>query len=220
MKKILQVRILFLSLILLSCYEVSSQETTIRPNEINSFPDQENTFTELSPLNFNLALQTGFQVIPGDNKGVFFQSINPEIEHTLSQNISIFAGVQQTWIQNLNHFSRTQEGELSMAKTNASYSLFYAGGSYQVNPRLRLSGVAWKQFDQKSILEKKPLAPNFDAKGFQLYMNYRISDKVHINASFNYEQGSNLLFNSFHQPYSPFGVSPVLNNNHGFFYPY
>jgi hypothetical protein len=102
----------------------------------------------------------------------------------LSKKFTAFAGVQQTWIQNLNQFQLNHDGKLAVMQTNSSYLLWYGGGIYQVNPKIRLSGLVWKQTDQQSVMQRKTESPNFDAQGFQIYMNYQISDNVQINASF------------------------------------
>lgn len=163
-----------------------------------------------APYHVTMNMEAGFQSSPFFKEGTYFQRLNPEISYILSKDFTAFAGVQQTWIQNLNQFQLNKDGRLDITQTNATYMLWYAGGSYQLNPKVRLSGLAWKQTDQQSIMQRKTASPNFDAQGFQIYMNYQISDNVQINASFNYSHGNpgNYRYNDFQNPFSPFGVSP------------
>ena len=155
-------------------------------------------------------MEAGFQSSPFFKEGIYFQRLNPEINYMLSKEFTAFAGVQQTWVQNFNQLRLNHDGNFEITKTNTSYMLWYAGGSYQLSPKIQLSGLAWKQVDQQSIMQIKTEPPNFDAQGFQLYMNYQISDNVQINASFNYRQGNsgNYFYNDFQDPFRPIGISP------------
>ncbi|HOI32756.1 MAG: hypothetical protein PHG67_08135 [Bacteroidales bacterium] len=177
--------------------------------EISQLAD-ENKKVERSKFNVSMNLEAGFQTGSLSKKGTYYERINPQINYELSKNFTGFAGVQQTWIQNLNQLSINSEGNWKVNEINANYIIFYAGGSYQINPNLRLSGMAWKQADQQTIIQRKNNTSDFNARGFQLYMNYRITNNLQINASFNYQNGNsgNFFYNEFQQPYNPFGVSP------------
>lgn len=171
-----------------------------------------------TPFHVSLNMEAGFQSSPYFKEGTYFQRLSPGINYMLSKKFTAFAGVQQTWIQNLNQFQLNHDGKLAVMQTNSSYLLWYGGGIYQVNPKIRLSGLVWKQTDQQSVMQRKTESPNFDAQGFQIYMNYQISDNVQINASFNYSHGNpgNYRYNDFQNPFSPIGVSPY--NNRGTFF--
>ncbi|MDD3638394.1 MAG: hypothetical protein AB7D35_00010 [Bacteroidales bacterium] len=182
---------------------------SIQPLEISQLA-KDQKHVERSKFKVFVNLEAGFQSAYLSKKGTYYQRINPQINYKLSKNFTAFAGVQQTWIQNLNQFKLNEEGSWKVDHIDANYMLWYAGGSYQVNPNLRLSGVAWKQTDQQTIIQRKGNTPDFNARGFQLYMNYRITNNLQINASFNYRNGNsgNFLYNEFQQPFTPFGTSP------------
>ncbi len=205
--------ILFILLLLiLSGMNISAISQSVMPNnqfEGASIASKDNDSPK-APFHITMNMEAGFQSSPFFKEGTYFQRLNPEISYILSKDFTAFAGVQQTWIQNLNQFQLNHDGKIAITQTNATHMLFYAGGSYQLNPKVRLIGLAWKQTDQQSIIQRKTAVPNFNAQGFQIYMNYQISDNVQINASFNYSQGNpgNYRYNEFQNPFSPIGVSP------------
>lgn len=162
-----------------------------------------------SPLSTSLNLGFGLSSQFSGNT-MTYQQINPTIRYQLNDRFSLFGGIAYTSFQNLDtYYISSTENSFETTTSNFNLGRIFMGGSYMVNPKLRLDGMVWKQqtmnTDSRVLMNNKP---NFDAQGLNLRLNYQLSDKVQINAAFNYSKGYDPFYNpGMYNPFMPVGSS-------------
>lgn len=151
-----------------------------------------------SPLSTSLNLGFGLGSQFSGNT-MTYQQINPTINYQIDKRFSIFGGVAFTSFQNLDtYYISRSENSIESQSSNLNLGKIFVGGSYMLNPKLRLDGMVWKQqtmnTDSKALHNKQP---DFDAHGLNLRLNYQVSDKVQINAEFSYSKGNDPFYNPY-----------------------
>lgn len=168
-----------------------------------------------SPLSTSINLGFGLSSQFSGNT-MTYQQINPTINYQLNERFSLFGGIAYTSFQNFDsYYIKGVENSFESVSSNFNLGKIFVGGSYRVNPKLRLDGMVWKQqtmnTDSKALLNKKP---DFDAHGLNLRLNYQVSDKVQINAEFSYSKGNDPFYNPYRNDFfMPGSSSPFFFND-------
>jgi len=144
---------------------------------------------------FDLTLGTSFSTGRG---GLFStQSISPRLSFEPGKNFSLVIG------SFLSTSQLSQGGSLTGLSTQFSGGVpgrfmsatFYAMGSYNVNPRLTITGGGWVERNNLNSvshqMQMNPQAFNINAGGMVMGMEYRISDNLRFGAQINVSRGHN-----------------------------
>ncbi|MBU1370757.1 MAG: hypothetical protein KJ578_03785 [Bacteroidetes bacterium] len=201
-----------LIVLVLTTNQVLTQETVQSNFQPQLNVEPETAVADKDPLSVGLNLNFG---LVGQFSGntLSYQEINPNLRYNLSNRFSLFGGISYSVFQNMDiYYIKDTENSFETFNSNFSLGTIHVGGSYMASPRLRVDGTVWKRVtlnnNSKVLLNNQT---NFDAQGLNLRLNYQISDKVQIEASFNYSRGNDIYSN----PFTPYTTSPFLNN--GFF---
>lgn len=196
--------------------QIAKAQETVEPRFQPAIGSQAgfNTTTK-SPLSTSLNLGFGLSSQFSGNT-MTYQQINPTIRYQLNDRFNLFGGIAYTSFQNFDsYYINSTENSFESRSSNFNLGKIFVGGSYMVNPKLRLDGMVWKQqsmnTNSKVLLNEKP---NFDAQGLHLRLNYQLSDKVQINAAFSYSQGNDPFYNPYrNNPFMPGSSSHFFFND-------
>jgi hypothetical protein len=132
------------------------------------------------------SLKMGSQFASGMNGNtVFGTSISPSAIFPVKPKFSIEAGISY---QSL--FINTGNRESSLSGSNHfSTGSIFVSGLYELNPKVTLRGTAWKQFDLSSP-KLNPRAIDFEAEGINVGIQYQVTEKFRVEASFEYSNGN------------------------------
>lgn len=201
---------LFTGIILLTSFaQLSIAQETIEPRFQPAIGTQAAglNIDSKSPLSTSLNLGFGLGTQFSGNT-MTYQQINPTINYHFDKRFSIFGGVAYTSFQNYDtYYINSSENRFESQSSNFNLGKIFVGGSYMVNPKLRLDGMIWKQQTMNTdskVLQNK--LPDFDAHGLNLRLNYQVSDKVQINAEFSYTKGNDPF-------YSPYRNNSFMNGS-------
>lgn len=85
----------------------------------------------------------------------------------------------------------------------------FTEGRYSLNPRLTLSGSAYKQVNTNTH-SMNPKALDYGMQGVSVGFDYKISEGLHVGAQFNYQNNTNPYYNPYYR-FSPYGMYPGVN---------
>jgi len=203
-------------ILLTSFSQIASAQETIQPRFQPAIGSQAG-FNSTAKSPFSTSVNLGFGLSSQfSGNTMTYQQINPTIRYQVNERFSFFGGIAYTSFQNFDsYYISSTENSFESRSSNFNLGKIFVGGSYMVNPKLRLDGMVWKQqsmnTDSKVLLNEKP---NFDAQGLQLRLNYQLSDKVQINAAFSYSQGNDPFYNPYrNNPFMPGSSSPFFFND-------
>lgn len=183
-------------------------------NELNTFqPANElDRPTILQQDNMDFGLQTGVSFTKFSKKGhAFSKFVAPNLSQQLNDKVRVTFGsvVSNTHINN--PFYSSENATLKGIQVNSA-SLF-ARADYQVSPRLIIGGTAYyKHSLMKPMTSDNNFQDNFDSKGMQLDLNYRISTNSSVNVSVNVSEG-NEFYPGIH--HDPFNTNNLFMQPHG-----
>jgi hypothetical protein len=165
----------------------------------------ENTFKP----DVSVTLGTSFTSF-GQGFNAFGTYIMPEVTMPVSKKFSIRAGLGYSSM-----FISTPENTGSIfGQNNSQYGTVYVSGLYQVNPKLRIAGTAFKTFDvAPRNNELNPRALDFSNEGLMIDVEYKVSDHFRINAGFSYQKRN--PYNYFYNP-AGYNMHPSPFQNNGF----
>jgi predicted porin len=132
------------------------------------------------------SLKMGSQFATGMNgNSIFGTSISPSVIFPVKPKFSIEAGISyQSLFLNSRNSESTQSGS-----NHFSLGSVYVSGLYELNPKVTLRGTAWKQFDLSSS-KLNPRAIDFEAEGINIGVQYQVTEKFRVEASFEYSNGN------------------------------
>lgn len=132
------------------------------------------------------SLKMGSQFATGMNgNSIIGTSISPSVIFPVKPKFSIEAGISyQSLFLNSRNSESTQSGS-----NHFSLGSVYVSGLYELNPKVTLRGTAWKQFDLSSS-KLNPRAIDFEAEGINIGVQYQVTEKFRVEASFEYSNGN------------------------------
>lgn len=146
---------------------------------------------------------------PGYNS--FGTFIAPEISFPVSNRFAVTAGIGYSSI------FYNSPGESFINNRPSQYGSIYLSGSYKMTEKFTISGTGYKTFllnPSKPPDENNIHTMDYSNQGIILNMDYKVSDKFRINASFQIHQQNDSPYNYMY-PQQMGGFSPF--NNHGFY---
>ncbi len=131
---------------------------------------------------------------PGINS--FGTWVMPEISAPVTKKISVSAGIGYSTF-----FTGGSCGESSLFGNNPQqYGSVYVKGNYQINERVSVSALAYKTFNLQPAPSQEKLNPHaldLSNEGVVINLNYKVTDKFEINASFSYDKRN---YNPYYYP--------------------
>lgn len=124
-----------------------------------------------------------------NGNSLFGTSISPSIILPLKPKFSIETGISY---QSLFLGPGISDDSQSGSK-HFSLGSIYMSGLYELNPKVTLRGTAWKQFDLSSS-KMNPRVIDFEAEGINIGLQYEVTEKFRIEASFEYSNGNPGLY--------------------------
>jgi hypothetical protein len=141
----------------------------------------------------------------GNNAGFSNSFISPMVSYSVSENLQITVGgrFSNTNFNNMPMFNHS--GGLELSQRNGRPTEAFAYGRYIVNNKLSVYGMGAFGKDQ---VYYSPYNAGFSTSNYQQYsigMDYKVSEKVSIGASFGFSNGP------------AYGFSPYGNNRQSSF---
>ncbi len=160
---------------------------------------------------FNTVVRMGSQFSSARGYGSGFSTfIIPEISYGLTKRFSLSGGIG--YINTT--YTGVRPNFLSEEKVNDNFSmgLVYLSGRYLLNDRVIVTGSAYKMFDLSGNSLNHPYR-NQEGQGFNLNVDYKIAEGVHLQAGFGYHEQAS----PFRSPASSlFSSDPFSNDFHPF----
>lgn len=163
-------------------------------------------------LNTTFDMSLGSSIMStGAGSSAFMNYAFPKLRMKPNDKLEIQTGVlmMNTSLNGMSSYGMPAQAGQNAFNSNFTDSYAFAGGTYQVNENLVISGNAFKKFNMNSQMQEiHPQAFNFDAHGMNVGFEYKLSDDASIGASFHYQKGYNPLnsgYNNRYNGYSPFG---------------
>lgn len=172
-------------------------------NELNTFqPANELERPMIAEDKMDVGLQTGVSYMKFSKKGnAFSKYIAPNLSQQLNDKVRITFGsvVSNTNINNPFYISENN----SLKGIQVNSASMFARADYQLSPRLMIGGTAYyKHSLMKPLSDDNNFQDNFDSKGMQLDLNYRISTKSSVNVSVNISEGNEFYPGIRHDPFN------------------
>ncbi|MFN3554997.1 MAG: hypothetical protein ACK4VN_03430 [Bacteroidales bacterium] len=159
-----------------------------------------NSENEIFSSRPTLGMQLGSSFSTGfGGYSVFSQSLSPHMNWQANRNFSLTVGSHFTTANMGGNFPAMGASAGLMPDRLFSTTL-YAFGSYQLNPRLTLTGGAWTEQNNFNAMfqpQMNPQAFDMNARGMMMGMDYRITDNLRFGAEINISRGYN--------PFLPYG---------------
>ncbi len=158
-------------------------------------------------ITYSVTVGTGYSSF-SNNLSLMSSYISPSINYQASE--KLFINVSGVIMQN-NFNGAENLSNSSPVGYNSNNSNYGINGSvyYQASERLSIYGDGTYYQNQSVMNGYQNQIYNTDYKSFSLGVGYKISDKVFINAQFQYSNGLNPAYN----PYSPFFNSSTYNRS-------
>ena len=140
------------------------------------------------PNKFNTTVRMGSQFSSTAGFGSAFSTfIIPEVSYGLSKRVSITGGIGL--INTTYTGIRTDFLSEEKMSDNLSTGLVYLSGRYLLNEKVVVTGSAYKLFDLSGNAITYPYR-NQQGQGFNLNVDYKLAEGVHLQAGFGYHQQS------------------------------
>jgi len=212
-------KVLSFCLLLTCCAAYAQQEDYYVP-VVETSPFQIDTLQTLDPLdssgllkkdekqnNFSLSTGISFMALGNGNNGTI-SYIAPSYTWQTSEKFSITAGAilfQGTGMLGSQNNSLDPWTNYQMGGFSGSGSLLYAAGTYQINSKLRVSGLVYGNTDSFSTFDAYN---NRGVRGGAIDLEYKIGEKTTIGLGFSIQQGNQM---------TPFGMQGFNTFGNGMF---
>ncbi len=146
---------------------------------------------------FNYRLSAGTMMWGGAHRGMATY-LAPEVGYNVSNRFTLSTGLMM--FNSTMPLMYTGEPSASTGVRNTS-AIMYASGSYRVNDRVMLSGMAFQ--DMSSLSGRSPYGtvnPQAQIRGMAVSAEYKISEHFSIGAGFSTRTGGMSPYNSFQNP--------------------
>jgi len=115
--------------------------------------------------------------------GAYFM---PEVSLPVTKRFSVSAGIGYSSL----FTGFTNEGSM-FSNAPQQYGSVYVKGIYQLNEKVSISAMGYKTFNLQQTTHTEKLNPHaldLSNQGVMINLNYKVNDKVQINASFSYDK--------------------------------
>ncbi len=166
--------------------------------------------SEKTPLpEFSLGIGSRFSSSPAFGSG-FTQTVFPALRWQFDENWSLKAGALFTTSGSNNMPGMLYGGNEGLFGDNSTgrfmSTTLFAVGSYQLNPRLTITGGSWVERNTLEVRHDMafPGKMTEDPMGLILGFDFKVSENFSFGAEFNYSRGYD-PFSPFNMHHSPFG---------------
>ncbi len=153
-------------------------------------------------LNVNVNMGTSVAVSHGNFYSSYY--VAPAFNYQVNPRLNVRVGVV---------YMNATIPPISISE-NQSYSYpavnnisVFTEGRYSVNPRLTLSGSAYKQVNTNTQ-SMNPKALDYGMQGVSVGFDYKLSEGIHVGAQINFQNNTNPYYNPYYR-YSPYGMYPM-----------
>ncbi len=128
--------------------------------------------------------------------------VSPQFFYNVSPKLSLNGGM----ILGKNNFinSSNELTNYFPAKGNFSYTYLYGEGQYQINNRLTIRGMFYRESNIQNGPEINPRAFNFENHGMTMEFQYMINENFSIGGGFGVSKGNFPYYNERRQLSDPF----------------
>ena len=204
MKIFLNIVIIFILINSVSGQFINRVNYFNQPNQYYEL-NQNDTSAFLDPFEKKLKVRmeigagfgTGFQ-----NSNFTNTFVSPQFFYNVSPKLSFNGGM----ILGKNNFYNSSS-ELTgyfPAKGNFTYTYLYGEGQYQVNDKLSIRGMLYRESNMQNSPEINPRALNFENQGIMMEFQYLINENFSIGAGFGVSNGNSPYFNNRRRYSDPF----------------
>lgn len=204
-------QLIFFILFFCSVEALFSQE--FGSNAINSADDEVTIAKANEGFKPDVSVTLGSSFMSfGQGYNSFGTFVMPEITFPVTKKFSVQAGIgYSTMFYN----SPNQSGNIFSNNMN-QYGLIYVSGIYQVNEKLSVAGTAYKTFDLNPKQgEVNPQALDFSNEGVNVNIDYKVNERLRINAGFSYQKSNSPFYNQMYPGAFNNGLSPFSNGMFG-----
>jgi hypothetical protein len=144
---------------------------------------------------FNYRLSAGTMMWGGAHRGMATY-MAPEVGYRVSNRFTLSTGVMM--------FNSTMPlmyaGDRSAPGMRTNSAIMYASGSYMLNDRVILSGMAFQDMNSLAGRGNPSVNPQAQIRGMAVSAEYKISEHFSIGAGFSTRTGGMSPYNSFQNP--------------------
>lgn len=199
-----------------------AQDTGNSKAGYNYFDREHSSLDTQSDLNNNalpepsFSVQTGMMTGLGNDMGTY-SYLSPQMRFPVSQRFSLNTGLM---LENRPVYGYNQEEGFHSSGQNYNSAYLMAGGDYQIDEHLTLSGSGFMEIPGASGIGSNEGLSNA-SKGFRMNMHYEVNDHLHFDVGVQMREGNrygpNPYFNNgFNTSPTPFGRPGRMG---GFGYP-
>jgi hypothetical protein len=207
---ILKYIFVFASLSIYSLMGLHAQETEFGQNAKHEIESNDQTVEQGFKPSVTVSLGTSFSSFaPGYN--TFGTFVAPEISFPVSNRFAVSVGVGYS------NIFYNSPGESLFSNTASQYGNVYVSGSYMMTEKLTISGTGYKTFLLNPTSPESELSGNSfnqSNQGVILNLDYKVSERFRINASFQIHQQNGTPYNYMYP--NQMGNSSPFNNS-GFY---
>jgi hypothetical protein len=179
-----------------------------RPTKI----DKEEIAGYLAQKKPHISVTSGTMLLTGFGNGGYFGTyLAPDLSYPLTGKLKIHTGLMIANYFGDGFFYPLSEGTYGYSTGNFTRRLIYAGGSYDINSKLTLSGTVYKEFNLFNSNPSSPEKNNFDYKGMIMGIDYKIGKNAVISGQIEISDSPysrHLYMNSY--PGSGFGTNSIF----------
>lgn len=156
-----------------------------------------------------LGMQMGSTFSTGFGGSLFTQSFGPHLQFQPGQNFSLVVGT----IFSTSNISGGSPMFMNVSGTEMPNRFLsntvYAFGAYQVNPRLTITGGAWTEQNNFSMMHNQMNHQAFDinARGMMMGMDLKITENLRFGAEISVSRGQN-PFNPYSGGFGGYNSNP------------
>lgn len=140
----------------------------------------------------SFSIQTGMMTGLGNDLGTY-SYFSPQMRFPVSQRFSLKAGLM---LENSPALGYDQEKGFYSSGQNYTRSYLMAGGSYQLDEQLTLSGSGFMEIPKNTGIGGNNGLNNSN-KGFRMNMHYEVNEHLHFDVGVQMREGNSHLRNPY-----------------------
>ncbi len=159
----------------------------------------------------DVQLTTGASVISGNNETNGYQTfVAPKFSYPVSSKLRLQFGMAVSTGRINGFYSPLTE--TCQANTRYLSNSLFAGGEYDVNERLRISGIILHEMNNCRF-DARMQNNRYQSTSFSVGFNYKVTENFHIGVQFQHRDGNNPFYTN------PYGSGLRNSGFHGFSQP-
>lgn len=152
---------------------------------------------------FKIRMEIGAGFGTGFQNSTFTNTfVSPQFFYNVSPKLSLNGGM----ILGRNNFynSSSELVDYFPATGNFTYTYLYGEGQYQINDKLTIGGMLYRESNLQNYPEINPRALNFENQGIMMEFQYIINENFSIGGGFGVSNGNSPYFNERRMFSNPF----------------